>query len=70
MKEVFVFQENENYDLRSGTHLPNSNMHTTHFGSDTVTNLLFKLWKLLPDEIKNALPLSVFKSRTGVYLLF
>ena len=70
MKEVFVFPENENYDLRSGAHLPNSNMHTAHFGSDTITNLGLKLWKLVPNEIRNASPLSVFKSRLGVYLLF
>ena len=28
MKEVFIFQENENYNLRSGTHLTNRNIHT------------------------------------------
>ena len=43
MKEVFVFQENGNYDLRSGTYLANVNMHTAHFGTDTVTNLGPKL---------------------------
>ena len=26
MNEVFIFQENENYDLRSGTHLTNRNI--------------------------------------------
>ena len=36
MKEVFIFQENENYNLGSGTHLMNRNIHTAHFG----TNLL------------------------------
>ena len=38
-------------------------MHTVHFGTDTINNLGPKLWKLVPDEIKNASPLSVFKSR-------
>ena len=52
MKEVFIFQENENYNLRSGTHLTNRNIHTVHFGTDTVTNLVPKIWKLVPDEIK------------------
>ena len=37
-------------------------MHTAHFGTDTTTNLGPKLWKLVPKEIKNASPLSVFKS--------
>ena len=28
MKEVFIFGENQNYDLRSGTHVVARNMHT------------------------------------------
>ena len=63
MKEVFIFQENENYNLRSGTHLTNRNIHTAHFGTDTITNLGPKIWKLVPDKIKNASSLLVFKSR-------
>ena len=38
-------------------------MHTAQFGTDTIANLGPKLWKLVPDEIKNALSLSVFKSK-------
>ena len=39
MKEDFAFQENENYNLRSVTHLANRNVHTAHFGNDAITNL-------------------------------
>ena len=63
MKEVFIFQENGNYNLRSGTHLMNINIHSAHFGTDTITNLGPKIWKLVPDKIKNASSLLVFKSR-------
>ena len=63
MKEVLIFQENENYNLRSGTHLMNINIHTSHFGNDTITNLEPKIWKLVPDEIKNTSLLLVSKSR-------
>ena len=63
MKEIFIFQENENYNLRSGTHLMNRNIHTAHFGTDTITNLGPKIWKIVPDEIKNVSSLLVFKSR-------
>ena len=63
MKEVSFFQGNENYNLRSGTHLMNRNIHTAYFGTDTITNLGPKIWKLAPDEIKNASSLLVFKSR-------
>ena len=38
--------------LRSGTHLMYRNIHTAHFGTDTITNLGPKIWKLVPDEIK------------------
>ena len=31
MKKVFVFQENENCNLRSGEHLAKRNMHTAQF---------------------------------------
>ena len=52
MKEVFVFQENENYNLRSSAHLANRNIHILHFGIDTIINLGPKLWKLVLGEIK------------------
>ena len=48
----FIFQENENYHFRSGTHLTNRNIHIAHFGTDTITNLGPKIWKHVPDEIK------------------
>ena len=49
MKEVFIFQENENYNLRSDTHLVNRNIHTARFGTDTIITLGPKIWKLVPD---------------------
>ena len=63
MKEVFIVQENENHNLRSGTHVTNRNIRTAHFETDTITNLGPKIWKLVPDEIKNASSLLFFKSR-------
>ena len=62
MKDIF-FSKNENYSFWSGTHLVNRNIHAAHFGTDTITNLGPKIWKLVPDEIKNASSLLVFKSR-------
>ena len=55
MKEVFIFQENENYNLRSDTSITNRNIHTSHFGTGTITNLGPKIWKLVPNEIKNVI---------------
>ena len=31
MKEVFIFDKNQNNDLRSGTHVVTRNMYTEHF---------------------------------------
>ena len=63
MKEVFIFQENENHNLMSGKHLMNRNIHTSHFGTDTITTLGPKIWKLAPDEKKKTSSFIVFKSR-------
>ena len=62
MNKVFNFQENESYNLRSGIHLASRNTHTAHFGTDTISSLGPKLWKLIPDKIKHAPTLTVFKA--------
>ena len=43
MKEIFVFQENETYNLRSGNHLARKNIRTTQYGTENVSNLGAKL---------------------------
>ena len=35
MKEMFVFQENETYNLRSGNHLAQKNIRTTDYGTES-----------------------------------
>ena len=42
-------------------------MHIAHFGTDTITNLGSKSRKLVLDEIKNASPLSIFKSKIKIW---
>ena len=63
MNEVFNFQGNESYNLRSDIHLASRNTHTAHFGTDTISSLGPKLWKLIPDKIKHASTLSAFKAK-------
>ena len=58
--QVFNFQENESYNLRSGIYLASRNIHTVHFGTDTISSLGSELWKLIPDKIKHASTLSAF----------
>ena len=63
MLEVFNFQENGCYNLRKGIHLTSRNMHTAHFGTDTISSSGPNLWKLISDKIKHALTLSAFKAK-------
>ena len=63
MREISHFQENENYNLRSGTHLASRNIRRTLLGKETVSNLGAKIWPLLPEELKNASSLQVFKNK-------
>ena len=63
MREIFNFQENEKYNLRSCTHPDSRNMRTTLFGKETISNLGAKIWPLFPEELKNASSLQVFKNK-------
>ena len=63
MKEIFIFHENPTYNLRSGNHITRRNIRTSHHGIETISNLGAKIWDMLPQEIKNASSLSVFKTK-------
>ena len=63
MKKIFIFHENPTYNLRSGNHLTRRNIRTTHYGIEKISNLGAKIWDLLPEEIKNASSLFVFKTK-------
>ena len=62
MRNIFYFQENENYSFRSGTHLTSRNMRTKLFREETVSNLGAKVWPVVPEELKNASSLYVSKN--------
>ena len=66
MRDIFHFQENDNFNSRSDTHLASRNMRRTLFGKETVSNLGGKIWSLLPEELKNSSSLQVFKNILNV----
>ena len=66
MNEVFNFQENESYNLRSRIHLASRNMHTAYFGTDIIFSLGTKQWKIMPDKIIHASTLSAFKTKKNL----
>ena len=47
MEETFNFIDNNNYNLRSGTHLSRPTVHTTHYAAVFLTNLGAKICELL-----------------------
>ena len=53
-KERKNFNDNNNYNLRSGSHLSRPILHTTHYGTESITNLGAKTWELAPQNIKVA----------------
>ena len=66
MKDIFTFQENGNYNLRSGIHLASRNIRTTLPGTETVSNLGPNIWPMLPDELifaRRTSSLQVFKNK-------
>ena len=54
-----------------GSNMKINNIHKRAlraFGTDTITNLGPKIWKLAPEEINNASSLLVFKSRIKTWI--
>ena len=52
INDIFQFDKNSSYKLRSGNHLQRTKMQTVHFGSESIKKLGTKIWDLIPTEIK------------------
>ena len=37
--EIFIFQDNETSNLKSGNHLAQKNIQTTQYGTESISNL-------------------------------
>ena len=68
MKQVFNFSDINNYNLRSSTHLSRPTAHTTHYGTESITNLEAEIWELVPQKIKEANSLSSSKNKVKKWL--
>ena len=49
--------------LRCGNCLSRSNIHSTHFEIEIISNITAKMWNKIPNEIKEATSLTAFKSK-------
>ena len=63
MNEVFDFLKNYVYEIRRGNCLSRSNIHSTHFGIESIVNMAAKIWNKIPNEIKEAYSLTAFKNK-------
>ena len=68
MKQIFNFGGNSNYNLKSGTHLSRPIVYTTHYGTQSITNLGAKIWELVPKIIKEANSQSNFKNKVKKWI--
>ena len=51
MKEMWDFQENETFIVKSGNNLSQRNMQTIQYVTESISNLGAKILDLLPEEI-------------------
>ena len=61
MKDIFA-ERNTGYDLRHGNDSQLRKVHTTTYGIETISFLRNRLWSTLPNIIKQAKTLPIFKS--------
>ena len=67
MKNVFHFNTNIPYNLRSRSELYSRNPKTVKYGTETISYLAPKIWSLVPNAIKSSKSLDVFKSKIIQY---
>ena len=63
MKQILSFRDINSHNLRSGTYLSRPIFHTTHYRTESITNLGANVWELVPQNIKVANFLSSFKNK-------
>ena len=62
MEDVFNFK-NLAYNFRNAETLNRSNVSSAKYGTDTITSLGAKIWKILPNVYKELTSLLMFKSK-------
>ena len=62
MEDIFHFVE-KSYNLRSNSIMQRQANHTVYFRTEGISSLASKLWELIPNEIKSAKSLNIFKEQ-------
>ena len=64
MSELFQVKD-LTYNLRKGDILVTRNVKTKNYGTDSISYLAPKIWKLIPEVIRNSKSLNIFKYKIG-----
>ena len=62
MEDVFKFK-NLTYNFRNAETFNRSNVNSVKYGTETITSLGAKIWKILPNDYKELTSLWTFKSK-------
>ena len=62
MEDVFKFK-NLAYNFRNVGNLNRNNVNSVKYGTETITSLGAKIWKILSNDYKELISLSTFKSK-------
>ena len=62
MTDVFQFVEKP-YNLRNNSTLQRQVSRTVHFGTESISSLAPKIWEIVPNELKHAESLHIFKDK-------
>ena len=63
IKEIFPIRPESRYNLRSVSNFQTRNVRTVRYGTETLSFLATKIWALVPDDVKNASSIEVFKEK-------
>ena len=63
IKEIFPIRPEYRYNLRSVSNFQTRNVRTVRYGTETLSFLATKIWELVPDDVKNALLIELFKEK-------
>ena len=69
MSDIFSLSENSSNNLRCGVTVNRRNIRTSEFGLETVSTSGAILWKDLPNELKSAESLKIFKQKRKLWSL-
>ena len=62
MTDIFRFVEKP-YNLTNNSIIQRQAKRTVSFGTESISSLAPKLWKLIPSEIENTKSLNIFKEK-------